>query len=82
MNIAAEASAISSESPAAYTGRPNSFALAANSFTGSRPTATSTVSHSNVRSVPAIGFHALSIFAIVTARTSSSPCAAITVCDV
>ena len=66
VNMAADASAISSESPAAKTGRPNSFALATNSSTGSRPTATSTVSHWNVCSVPRTGFHALSIFAMVT----------------
>ena len=44
VNMAAEASAISSASPAAKTGRPNSLAFLRNSSTGSRPTATSTVS--------------------------------------
>ena len=42
--IQLHSSAISSASPAAYTGRPNSLAFRVNSSTGSKPTATSAVS--------------------------------------
>ncbi len=53
--IAADASAISSESPAAYTFIPYSRAFCRSSSTGESPTAMSTVSTSNDLSVPAIG---------------------------
>ncbi len=82
VNMAAEASAISSASPAAAAGSPNSSALRRNSFTGSRPTATSTVSHSKRFSVPGMGCQRLSICAMTTASTSSRPSARRMVCDV
>ncbi len=73
VNIAALASAISSASPAPRTGRPNSFAFFRNSSTGSRPTATRSVSHLKVFSVPGTTFQDGSSFAMVTLSTSSFP---------
>jgi len=64
--MAAEASAISLASPAANTGKPTSFALRVNSFTGSSPIAMSSVSQENCFSVPGIGWKCWSTWAITT----------------
>ena len=80
--IAAEASAISLESPAEKTGKPTRSACPVNSLTGSRPTAIRTVSHSYCLSVPGIGLKFLSTWAMTTFSTCSSPRASMTVWDV
>ena len=80
--MAAEASAISSASPAAKAGRPNSRAFSKNSLTGSRPTAMSSVSQSKDRSVPGTGLNFPSTRAMVTDSTASRPLALTTVCEV
>ncbi len=80
--IAADASAISSASPASNTFIPYSRALMVNSFTGSRPTAMRIVSQENDFSDPEMGRNFSSIPAIVTDSTWSAPLAETTVCEV
>ena len=75
LNIAEEASAIASASPAENTSKPALFASSVNSLTDSRPTAIKIVSHLKDFSVPGMRLNLLSICPIVTESTLSLPLA-------
>jgi len=80
LNIADEASAISSASPALTTGKPNWLAISKNSSSGVKPTAISKVSTAKVRAVSNKGWKWSSTAAMITLSTLPLPSAAITVC--